>query len=58
MIINASMLKARLNNANPVLASNFVFLAFLDRFAGKMQHYINRMDDTWIAKEMMAVVED
>ena len=51
------MLVGRLE-AEDNYASNMILVAALDRFAGLKQHYVNKMEDTWIVKEMMNVVED
>jgi len=45
------MLHNRLGKEN--MASKLVFYAILDRLASEIQHYVNKMSDNWICKEMM-----
>ena len=35
-----------------------IFLAILERIASEKQHYVNKMEDNWICKEMMACIQD
>lgn len=52
------MLKKKLENDGDVetLASDLIFLAIMDKMAAEKQHYVNKMEDNWICKEMMACI--
>lgn len=38
------------------MASDLVFIAILDRMVSERQHYVNRMEDNWVCKEMMSSI--
>jgi len=54
------MLKKKIENdeETETLASDMIFLAILERIASEKQHYVNKMEDNWICKEMMACIQD
>jgi hypothetical protein len=49
------MLKSKLA-IEGAMASDLHFTAILDRLASERQHYVNRMEDNWVCKEMMSCI--
>lgn len=35
-----------------------IFLGIYDKFPNSKQHYVIKMEDSWVAKELMAVIQD